>query len=117
MKLLSIDVGIKNLSFCLFEIADKKTTIVSWNNINLTEKETALCCYSSLNETNSNSKKKKSIKNDDANANEICNKPAKFKYGEACYCLKHAKKVENVIICRNKSIEILKFNLPLAYWE
>jgi len=95
MKLLSIDVGIKNLSFCLFEIADDKTTIVSWDNINLTEKETALCCYSSLNETNS---KKKKTNNNNALANEICNKPAKFKYGEACYCLKHAKKVENVII-------------------
>ena len=61
MRLLSIDVGIKNLSFCLFNIdlTNKVTTIVSWDNINLTEKETALCCYSSLNEQNSKKKKSK----------------------------------------------------------
>lgn len=95
MRLLSIDVGIKNLSFCLFEINNKNTTIVSWDNINLTEKETALCCYLSLNETNS---KKKKAKNNTTNSDEVCNKPAKFRHGESCYCLKHAKKVENVII-------------------
>ena len=99
MRLLSIDVGIKNLSFCLFNIDltnnIKETTIVSWDNINLTEKETALCCYSSLNEQNS---KKKKSKNNTTNSDEVCNKPAKFRHNEACYCLKHAKKVENVII-------------------
>jgi len=99
MRLLSIDVGIKNLSFCLFNIdlTNKVTTIVSWDNINLTEKETALCCYLSLNEQNSKKKKSKNTTNNNNN-NEICNKPAKFRHGECCYCLKHAKKVDNVII-------------------
>ena len=40
MKILSIDVGIKNLSFCLMEIDkdnDESISILKWDNINLTE--------------------------------------------------------------------------------
>ena len=39
MKILSIDVGIRNLSFCLFEIEDSDKTkieIIKWDNIDLT---------------------------------------------------------------------------------
>ncbi len=98
MRLLSIDVGIKNLSFCLFDIneSNKSKTIVRWDNINLTEKETALCCFID-NQTTLTSKKK--VKKDLPTTNNVsCDKPAKFKYGTSCYCLKHAKKVENIMI-------------------
>lgn len=105
MLLLSIDVGIKNLSFCLFNIDTtnksnkSNNSIVSWDNINLTEKETALCCF--IESQTAKKKSKESINNNTINNNtnnNICGKPAKFRHGEACYCLKHAKKVENVII-------------------
>ena len=75
MKVLSIDVGIKNLAYCLF---DKSPTaqqfkITKWDIINISEKEDiANCCFIEKNET--------------------CNKPAKFKKDEQCYCLKHSKK-------------------------
>ena len=85
MKLLSIDVGIKNLSFCLFQVSegekdkekDKEPnlSIIKWDNIDLTEK---------TNEVN------KCIVITDKN--ELCNKPAKFSKGANCYCLKHSKK-------------------------
>ena len=32
MKIFSVDVGIKNLSFCLFEV-NENITIVKWDNI------------------------------------------------------------------------------------
>ena len=35
MKLLSIDVGIKNLSFCIFEILEEKINIIDWKNIDI----------------------------------------------------------------------------------
>ena len=35
MKLLSIDVGIKNLAFCIFEVTGKNYKILSWDVINL----------------------------------------------------------------------------------
>jgi hypothetical protein len=98
MKLLSIDVGIKNLSFCLFDIdkSNKNKTIVSWDNINLTEKETALCCF--IENQTSLKNKKKTKNTDTVNNNVSCDKPAKFRNGSSCYCLKHAKKVDNVMI-------------------
>ena len=88
MKLLSIDVGIKNLSFCLFNIDENKNDIIEnnknenvseliqilkWENIDLSEKEDTRCIEIDKN-------------------GEICNKPAKFIKDSNCYCLKHSKK-------------------------
>jgi hypothetical protein len=77
MKILSIDVGIKNLSFCLFEIQnldDKSNNlkILKWDNIDLTEKTESKCI--------------------EIDKNGLCDKPAKFKKEGNCYCLKHSKK-------------------------
>ena len=85
MKILSIDVGIKNLSFCLFETETGTGTtteikidntnylkIIKWDNIDLTEKVDTRCV--------------------EIDKNEICNKPAKFNKDGKCYCLKHSKK-------------------------
>jgi len=71
MKLLSIDVGIKNLSFCLFE-THEQLRIVKWDNIDLTEISEKKCI--------------------DVDKNGLCNKPAKFMKDGKCYCLKHSKK-------------------------
>jgi hypothetical protein len=70
MKVLSIDVGIKNLAFCLFEKpTDSEQFIISkWDTINISEEETLVCGITE------------------------CDKPAKFKKGNECYCLKHSKK-------------------------
>ena len=82
MKLLSIDVGIKNLSFCLFNVDDTNTNnenlftqiqILKWENIDLSEKADTKCIEIDKN-------------------GEICNKPAKFMKDSNCYCLKHSKK-------------------------
>ena len=80
MKMLSVDVGIKNLSFCLFEIVNeidntvknKSIKILKWDNIDLSEKNEMKCI--------------------EIDKSEICNKPAKFSKEDKCYCLKHAKK-------------------------
>ena len=42
MKILSIDVGIINLAYCLIEIKDNKYKILSWDTINLCS-ETYIC--------------------------------------------------------------------------
>lgn len=79
MKFVSIDVGIKNLSYCLFEKTSDKDyyEVLKWDNIDLTEEIELKCC----NE----------VKND-KNVSELCNKPAKFIKDNNCFCLKHAKK-------------------------
>ena len=76
MKILSIDVGIKNLAFCLFEkldLSDKNDfTITKWDTVNISEQESHNCIA--------------------LDKNGLCNKPAKFTKENQCFCLKHAKK-------------------------
>lgn len=81
MKIISIDVGIKNLAFCLFENDLNDTTntnintfkIKKWDSINVAEKESLLTCTH-------------------LEKNVICLKPAKYRKLNQCFCLKHAKK-------------------------
>lgn len=71
MKILSVDVGIKNCSFCLFETEDT-TRIIKWDNIDLTELSDNKCI--------------------EIDKNGLCDKPARYIKNNKCYCLKHAKK-------------------------
>ena len=88
MKILSIDVGIKNLAFCLFEKEEEELEkqgtsfkITKWDIANISEKETLNCQV--------------------VDKNGECGKPAKFKKNETCFCLKHAKK-ETFLIPKNE---------------
>ena len=72
MKILSIDVGIKNLAFCLLEY-DKDIVIHKWNSINICEDEKKVC---------------KEIKKKSKTA---CLKNAKYHKNGKFYCKIHAK--------------------------
>jgi len=102
--ILSIDVGIKNLSFCLFEIfeyeskKENQIKVLKWDNIDLTKQDDigSKCIYiDDSNDDNLKVKetknKSKKIKNVVGPLAEICNKPAKFIKDGKCYCLKHSK--------------------------
>ena len=67
--MLSIDVGIKNLSFCLFN----DLQVLKWDNIDLTEVSKNQCMGF------------------DAHGMQ-CEKSAKFIKDSTCFCLKHSKK-------------------------
>jgi len=71
-KIVSIDVGIRNLSFCFLQTNEltKEYTILKWDNIDLTEKETITCCDIG------------------------CKKSVKFCKDTKYYCLGHSKKTE-----------------------
>ena len=79
MKILSIDIGIKNLAFCLFERNEDSEHffIKKWDVINVCEKQTFHCNF--------------------IEKNIPCNKPAKFQKNNQCFCLKHSKK-QNYLI-------------------
>ena len=81
MKILSIDVGIKNLAFCLFEKlpTGDHFKVSKWDTINIAEEKTLQCVF--------------------IEKNILCNKPAKFKKNDDCYCLKHSKKQQFQIPC------------------
>ena len=83
MKILSIDVGIKNMSFCLFEIIETNIKTIKWDNIDLSQKSGS----------NSNAK---CIEID---KDIVCDKAAKFVKDGNCYCLKHSKNYKYLRPC------------------
>jgi hypothetical protein len=106
-QILSIDVGIKNLSFCLFEIDEvKDIKVLKWDNIDLTKQDAieSKCVYIESSD-NKQSNKKVSKSKSKTKVNTItdffanpsnkntdpCGKPAKFMKDNKCYCLKHSK--------------------------
>ena len=75
MKILSIDVGIKNLAFCLFEKSENSDyfKITKWDTVNISEQHEIQNCIF-------------------IDKIGLCNKPAKFSKDDQCFCLKHSKK-------------------------
>jgi len=75
-RILSIDVGIKNLAFCLFEkhASSNHFNIAKWDIINLSQEDEILNCQCL---------EKNGTK---------CNKPAKYTLNDTYFCLKHSKK-------------------------
>ena len=75
-RILSIDVGIKNLAFCLFEkhVESSYFNIAKWDIINLSQEDEIQTCKCA---------EKNGI---------ICNKPAKYTLNDTYFCLKHSKK-------------------------
>ena len=89
MKLISFDVGIKNLAYCLFEIQDNKFTIIDWGIIDLLNRPIYTC---------SAIQKKK--------PHSICGKLASYIDPEHKYhCKQHAK-------CSSYIIQVKELNDP-----
>lgn len=89
MKFVSIDVGIKNLSFCLFSKNENDSyyELLKWDNIDLTEKYELVCM--------------------ETDKTDLCGKPAKFIKDSKCYCLKHSKKMNYLMPNVDFNISVL----------
>jgi hypothetical protein len=87
MKVISFDVGIKNMAYCIFECSDT-CKILKWDVLNLMEEnvvEQPICsCINVL-------KTKKNIQ-------KPCTKKAKYGKNDKYYCDKHAKETNQYII-------------------
>lgn len=81
MRLISFDVGIRNMAYCIFDISDNaQTIIIDWNVLNLLEKEVPLhYCTCMIHPKN------KKI------PSKSCNKLAKYQKQSEYFCEKHAK--------------------------
>lgn len=82
MKIVSIDVGIKNLALCLFEIENKECyEIRNWDVVSLCNEIVVKCS---------------------------CGKLAKYCYGDIVCCKKHCKDIEYPIIPKELELHKLK---------
>ena len=85
MRVLSFDVGIKNMAYCLFDISGAEVSVLDWNVINLMNKEPEIKFC-----TETKQAKKKG-------APEKCSNKAKWMKGDQCFCDKHVKASKFVI--------------------
>lgn len=135
MRLLSWDVGILNLSYCLIEYdSDKKWKIIDWDIINLTDRHKMICYQcgakpSFLQSIYGSDNTKYTCKNHMKHINIICDefenmftedtsdnccfegkkkcdKKSKYKYNDKFYCNTHAKGEYKKIL---KSYELKEF--------
>jgi hypothetical protein len=102
MNIISIDVGIKNLAYCLFSLSkDKKSfKVEKWGVIDLSQKTEIQRKCTCLNEKKPTKKNPNPIK-------EKCCFLAKWKKEEECYCVKHAKKSDFMIPTKQTSIPFI----------
>jgi len=88
MKLISFDVGIKNMAYCIFSVSPEKLiTIISWDVLNLMDEQPTVekCdCVNVLKKKNSTPKP--------------CVKLAKYQKTGKKYCEKHAKECSQYMI-------------------
>jgi len=102
MRLISFDIGIKNMAYCCFDISGS-ITIIDWAVINLmdeeVEKPTCTCSLKPKNKTAPPT---------------ICGRIAKYRKGEDAYCEKHAKMNDTYKIrtaqCSQKEIKKMKID-------
>ena len=125
-RIMSFDVGIKNMAYCIFEILDSSSQpfqIIDWNILNLMEKEqpSVFCNCRAIKKkepSKKSLKKPKKIVNlenffidssVDASSNinpvKICGKVAKYQKNGQYYCEKHAK-TQNDHMIPKKQFEI-----------
>ena len=93
MKILSIDVGIKNLAFCLFNVENEKCSIMKWDVLNLCTLEKEKC--------------------------DLCNSNANYVKEINKYCTKHAKKVKDLSIPKytDKQLQKKRHSELLEYYN
>ena len=97
MRLISYDIGIKNLAYCVLEYTDDHLAILDWNVLSLLEKEvpSELCNQMVPGKT----KKLPACK---------CTKFAKFSKDQQYYCDKHAKKSNFIVPTKKHTKTYLK---------
>lgn len=103
MRIISFDIGIKNLAYCILDFNNQsqhqQLEIKAWNVINLCE-EQYFC------------------KIEEIECNKLCNKEAKYYKNDIYYCKKHTKGLEYQIVPKSfndKTIKKMKLDELLEF--
>ena len=100
MKILSFDIGIKNMALCCLEVnnENKRTDILHWDILNLLHDDSQTQCI--CNQYNKAKSKKQPP--------TVCQKKAKFKKNDQYYCDKHAKSSPFLVPTKSMKLPFLK---------
>ena len=100
MKILSFDIGIKNMALCCLEVntENKRTNILHWDVLNLINDDNRLHCL--CNQFNKAKSKKQ--------PGSVCQKKAKYRKGYQYYCDKHSKSSPYVIPTNSMKLPFIK---------
>jgi hypothetical protein len=108
MKIISFDVGIKNMAYCIFLLNDTENDpfkIMDWNVVSLLEEEKPnLFCnaISSKKVVKKKVLKKKESEKVPESEQKLCCRIGKFKKGTNIYCDKHSKTQQEWLIPENR---------------
>lgn len=95
MKVLSFDVGIKNMGYCCLLIDASNIHITDWGIMDLLNTNSIThTCNATLKSKNKTDK--------------ICNKKAKYKKDDSFFCEKHAKSSKYILPSKNTKVPFLK---------
>jgi len=95
MKVLSFDVGIKNMAYCCLLIDASNVQITEWGILDLLNTNTITHTCNATVKTKNKSEK-------------LCNKKAKYKKGNCFFCEKHAKASKYILPSKNTKLPFLK---------
>jgi hypothetical protein len=110
MRIVSIDVGIKNLAYCIMESSstDNSFNIIKWDVINLCGEEMNCNCQL-IEKVEKVKKNKNGIKKPVVDkVDKLCTKKAVYSKNQNYYCKTHVKKQDDFIIPTSK-LSINKF--------
>ena len=102
MRVISFDIGIKNMAYCVFDISSIGLSILDWNILNLMPASNIIkplcnCLLKNKKQNKQQNKEQNKQQNKEQNKNhtsenlKTCNKVAKYKKGEQLFCDKHAE--------------------------
>jgi hypothetical protein len=88
MRVISFDIGIKNMAYCIFDISgNRPISIYDWNVLNLLDDAPNVQYCSTILETKQPKKSKIHI---GEKIEKKCSKKAKYEKDGKCFCEKHA---------------------------
>ena len=105
IRIVSFDIGIKNLAYCIFDISGGIPSILDWRTVNLMDSGEAPVEIMHCNTINT---PKRIPKSKAVQPEKVCGKKAKYMKGDCYFCETHAKSSKWMI--PKKSFELSSLN-------
>ena len=123
IRIVSFDIGIKNLAYCIFDISGGIPSILDWKTVNLMETDETpveiMYCNTIITHKPKRIPKSKVNSNTIIQPEKMCGKKAKYMKGDCYFCETHAKSSKWMIpkksfetpsLNKLKSAELLNFS-------